>query len=92
MASPNVFEALGGLFAALGIADPNAPRHLLTTASASDYSAEEKAQKIEACLAQSPVNLWELRDLALSQGGLLECKLISVGVSSSLIVLPCTIL
>jgi hypothetical protein len=37
-------------------------------------SMEEKAQRIEACLARKPVNLWELRELALSRGGLLERK------------------
>ena len=33
-----------------------------------------KATRIETCLAQSPVDLWELRELALSQGGLLTRK------------------
>jgi len=34
---------------------------------------QEKDARIQACLALSPVNLWELRELALSSGGLLEC-------------------
>jgi hypothetical protein len=44
----------------------------LVTAAEEDLSFQEKATRIEACLAQVPVNLWELRELALSKGGLLE--------------------
>jgi len=33
-----------------------------------------KAARIEACLSRSPVDLWELRELALSKGGLLTRK------------------
>jgi hypothetical protein len=33
---------------------------------------EEKALQIAACLAKNPVDLWELRELALSRGGLLK--------------------
>lgn len=43
---------------------------------------EEKALQIEACLAKNPVDLWELRELALSRGGLLKgrkCYAVPVG-------------
>lgn len=30
-----------------------------------------KEDRIEACLSRNPVNLWELRELALSKGGLM---------------------
>lgn len=33
-----------------------------------------KAERIETCLADVPVNIWELRELALSKGGLLTRK------------------
>jgi hypothetical protein len=33
---------------------------------------EEKELQIKACLAKNPVDLWELRELALSGGGLLK--------------------
>lgn len=32
----------------------------------------EKAQNIERCLSQHQVNLWELRELALTRGGLIN--------------------
>lgn len=33
-----------------------------------------KEERINKCLSQDPVNLWELRELALSKGGLLNCE------------------
>ena len=36
---------------------------------------DQKVLQIEACLARNPVNLWELRELALSRGGLVKCTL-----------------
>jgi hypothetical protein len=48
------------------------------TILSSPFQAEDdlltKSARIEACLAQSPVDLWELRELALSKGGLLTRK------------------
>ena len=43
-----------------------------------DYSANDwlssKAQRIENCLDKEPIDLWELRELALSKGGLLKSQ------------------
>jgi hypothetical protein len=36
---------------------------------------EEKLGLIRECLSQEPVSLWDLRELALSKGGLLNGKL-----------------
>lgn len=33
-----------------------------------------KVDRIEQCLSQNPVDLWELRELALSRGGLMTCE------------------
>lgn len=33
---------------------------------------QEKALEIEECLSNDPVNLWHLRELALTRGGLLQ--------------------
>ena len=38
--------------------------------------SKTKEDRIETCLAQTPVNLWELRELALSKGGLLKREFI----------------
>jgi len=35
---------------------------------------EEKKSLLEACLSHTVVSLWELRELALSKGGLLNGK------------------
>jgi hypothetical protein len=59
------------LLASLGIMTPY-PQQENTGLLAQGFSFEDKAQRIEDCLARSPVNLWELRELALSKGGLLE--------------------
>ena len=40
--------------------------------------SKTKEDRIETCLAQTPVNLWELRELALSKGGLLKREFIYV--------------
>ena len=42
--------------------------------SSDTLNYEEKAQQIEKCLNSSAVDLWKLRELALSKGGLLEGK------------------
>jgi hypothetical protein len=39
---------------------------------------EEKAMEIEECLARKPVNLWHLRELALTRGGLLQGRCLVV--------------
>jgi len=39
-----------------------------------EFSYEEKAKRIEECLGEEQVDLWRIRQLALSKGGLLEAK------------------
>jgi hypothetical protein len=38
------------------------------------FNYQEKAKRIEECLGETRVDLWKLRQLALSKGGLLEGK------------------
>lgn len=42
------------------------------TAAASTMDAQRKAKEISAILSETEVNLWELRELALSEGGLVN--------------------
>ena len=39
---------------------------------ASFSSLEDKKRRLESVLAQPSIDLWELRDLALSEGGLVN--------------------
>ncbi len=49
------------------------PRDAVTESSAGYETPETKVYHIEACLAtRNSVDLWELRELALSEGGLLK--------------------
>ena len=36
------------------------------------FEAMDKALEIQKCLAAEPVDLWQLRELALTKGGLLN--------------------
>lgn len=65
---------LDSLLASLGITTPYSQqeKNALLGLAQGGFSFEDKARRIEDCLARSPVNLWELRELALSKGGLLE--------------------
>ena len=46
---------------------------------------EEKLGRIRDCLSQEPVSLWDLRELALSKGGLLNGKLVELGRGGRLV-------
>ena len=48
--------------------------------SASDFQIE-KTRRVQECLDQVPVSLWELRELALSKGGLMNGMFTSRDVS-----------
>ena len=47
------------------------PLSLFTSSLRSRDDLTTKAERIDRCLSQKPVDLWELRELALSNGGLL---------------------
>jgi len=49
---------------------------MIDSSSKESVDLRAKGDRIEACLAERPVNLWELRELALSKGGFLsgECE------------------
>ena len=48
------------------------------TKEATIEEMKQKALEIEECLSNDPVNLWHLRELALTRGGLLESTFVSI--------------
>jgi hypothetical protein len=52
----------------------------MRTSQLATLEMEEKALQIEACLARDPIDLWELRELALTSGGLLTGELVVIVV------------
>ena len=53
------------------------PASLFTSSLRLRDDLKTKAERIDRCLAQNPVDLWELRELALSNGGLLTREFLS---------------
>ena len=53
------------------------------TKEATIEEMKQKALEIEECLSNDPVNLWHLRELALTRGGLLEGTFVFIVILKS---------